>query len=98
MKDNIRMNEFTFGGEVIYVKELKGEFSHFLKIRGISQRVNASSVNIVELSCFIPTALKVKDIKSYEDITISGHIETFNKVRPTGKVDSKNVFIVDYVL
>lgn len=102
MKNITRQNEWTFGGEVVKLKELAGEFLYSVIVRGISQRANTTTSQICEFKCLIPSSMKdddkVKKISLYQDVLLNGHIETWNKVKENGEVNSKNMNIVDYVL
>lgn len=90
-------NEWTFSGEVFYIKDLDNcEFAVSLKLRGVSQRPESMSTQIVELSCLgdknFKSELNKFDLKSHSNLVVSGHIETwFNNGR------QKNMFIADYV-
>ena len=103
--DSLR-NEWTFGGELFYMKEQFGEFGASLKIRGISQRMNSESTQICEFSCLVPYDVYEdfvnRGVKVYDKILVSGHLETWQKSKVNGngelKVDVKQMFIVDYLL
>lgn len=96
-----QFNEWTFSGEVFYIKELTGEFTGSIKVRGLSQREGAFSTKIVELPCLMQDRLwkqfKEKQIKVYDKITISGHLETWSK-NSHGKPVNKTMFIIDYII
>lgn len=51
-KKKENFNEWTFSGGIFYYKELdEGEFALSLKLRGVSKRVSAMSVQVTEISC-----------------------------------------------
>lgn len=98
MANLMTMNEWTFSGEVFYLKELERDYGASLKIRGSSLSGNDYS-RIVELNCLLTKdaykeAIK-KGIGLYKNVTISGHMETF--VRSDNK-KTKTMFIAEYVL
>lgn len=95
-------NEWTFGGEIVYMKELNCEFGASLKIKGVSRRINSNSSQICEFSCLVPSALYdefvKKEVGLYDNVKVSGHIETWQKVKSNEKVSVKQMFVVDYLL
>lgn len=95
------MNEWSFGGEIFYLKEVDGEFKYSVKIRGVGQRLNAVSTQPVEMSCLVPADIaknSKKTLKLYSNTTMAGHLESFTKFDNKGNVVSKTMFIVDYIL
>ena len=75
------MNTWTFNGEIFYLKELEGEFAASLKLRGTYQRKNAISVQVAEVSCLMQKEtydrFKHSGYRTYDTITLSGHIESW---------------------
>lgn len=72
-------NDFTFSGKIFYLKEFENsEFSHSVKIRGVSQRDNNVTQNICEVSCLIPKNINTKNIKRNSEICVTGHIESWS--------------------
>lgn len=91
----IPYNEWTVSGEVFYLKELDGEFSASVGIRGVSKRQNAISSNIMEMKCLMQknvyeSGMK-KGLKLYCNATISGHLETWTSG------NKKIMFIADEI-
>lgn len=94
------MNEWTVSGEVFYLKELNGEFSGSLKIRGNSTREGAFSSQILEFPCLLQERVwqeaKKKGLALYKKVTLSGHIESWQK---TNSQDARRImFIADYII
>lgn len=88
------MNEWSFSGEVFYLKELERDYGASVKIRGVSE---GGFGRICELSCLIgqdayKDAMK-KGIGQYKKVALSGHMETFIK-----NDKPKTMFIADYIL
>ena len=97
---NKQFNDWTFTGEIFYLKELEGEFAASLKLRGVAQRKGAVSTQIAEIPCLVQSALweqiKKKQIKQYDTITLSGHLESWNQ-NSHGKPVRKIMLIADYI-
>lgn len=93
-----QINVWTFTGEIFYLKELEGEFSASLKLRGTAQRDGAFSMQIAEISCLLQskiwTQLKEQQIKQYDTVTLSGHLESWNQ-NSHGKPVRKIMLIAD---
>lgn len=102
MGNFVRQNEWTFSGEVLKINELHGEFYCSILLRGMSQRIGCASSQICEFKCLVPIQMKddekVKKLKAYSNCAVSGHFETWNRVKDNGAVQSKTMFIVDYIL
>ncbi len=81
------MNEWTFYGRLFYLKELEGEFSVSLKLEGTSKRTGSFSEQIAKISCLGDKAFydlfKKAGIKVNDEVTISGHLETWKQKDPT---------------
>lgn len=95
------MNEWSFSGEVFYLKELDKDYGASLKIRGTSPRGDSlNSAQIVEITCLLTKdcykQAKEKGLALYRKVAVSGHIETFVKDADFNKV--KNMFIAEYIL
>ena len=94
-------NTWTFSGELFYIREQEGEFAASLKIRGISRRKNASSSQIAEITCLAEKELYGqfvhKKIDLYKKVIVSGHIETWQRVKDTGKIQVRTMFIADAI-
>lgn len=94
-------NEWTFGGNLSYLKRLFGEFGASLKIKGVSQRNNFSSAQICELTCLMTEdvygQLEAKNVELFDDVILSGHIESWQKMRG-GIMEKRQMFIADYLL
>lgn len=90
------MNKWMFSGELIRLKEFQGEFSYSLKIRGIARRLNSCSTQVAEMVCLVPSALRSDivfyDVKLYSPVSVSGHIETWEKEN-----SRKTMFVVDKI-
>jgi len=101
MSEVFSMNEWSVSGEVIYLKELQGEFSASVKLRGSSTREGMCSSQILEFSCLMQSRIyeeaKKKGIALYKNATLSGHLESWQKTK-NGKDTRKIMFIVDYIL
>ncbi len=98
----LQYNEWTFSGEVIYVKELKNnEFAVSVKMRGASRRLNSSTSQITEFGCLIDKEVYKQALKKGFDkfcyATLGGHIESWIKTSARGDV-IKNRFVVDDIL
>jgi len=96
----VSMNEWTFTGEVFYLKELKGEFGASLRIKGVASRLDATfSSNLCEMGCLLTNEAyeqaKKKHIDMYKNVTVSGHLESW--ANGTSK-NPKVMFIADYVM
>lgn len=91
------INEWTFSGEIFYLKELSGEFSASLKLRGMAKRLDAMSSQITELPVLVGNtiykALSEKGKKLYSQATLSGHIETWFDEKK-----SKIMFVADKII
>lgn len=97
----INLNEFNVSGEIVSLKELDGEFKASLIIKGTATREGAETSQILELTCLLQDkvykdALQ-KGLKLYKKATVSGHIESWQRVQPNGKVKTKVIFITDYI-
>ena len=95
------MNEWSFSGEVYYLKELEKDYGASIKIRGTAPRGDSvASSQIAELSCLLTKdayeQAKKRGLSLYKKVAVSGHIETFVKDADFNKV--KNMFIAEYVL
>lgn len=95
------MNEWSFSGEVFYLKELEKDYGASLKIRGTSPRGDSvSSSQIAEITCLMTKecyeSAKKEGLALYKKVAVSGHIETFVKDADFAKV--KNMFIAEYVM
>lgn len=88
------VNDFTFSGEVFYLKELvdSKEFSYSIKIRGVAKRDFAITPMICELSCLILKNVNIDKVKLHEEVCVSGHIEFWERK------NKKNMFIVDAII
>lgn len=97
----LTFNEWTFSGEVFYLKELKGEFAVSLQIRGIANREGVFSSSIMEFGCLMQEKVyaeaKKKGLGMYSNIALSGHLETWTKNSPSGP-RKKIMFVADYVI
>lgn len=96
-----QFNEWTFTGEIFYLKELEGEFSASLKLRGSAQREGSFSTQIAEIPCLMQPKLweqaKTKQIKQYDTVTLAGHLESWSQ-NSHGKPVRKVMLIADYIL
>lgn len=101
MAEVLPTNEWTVSGEVIYLKDLQGEFSASVKLRGVSKREGAFSSQVLEFPCLMQDKLyekaKKKGLGLYKNATLSGHLESWQKNK-NGKDVRKVMFVVDYVL
>jgi hypothetical protein len=95
------MNEWTFSGEIFYLKELEGEFAISLKLRGTSRRKNAMTEQIAEVSCLgdkdFYAIFKEHGLKLYSKAALSGHMETWIQ-KAHGKTPTKTMLIADNVV
>lgn len=95
------MNEWTVTGNVFYLKELQGEFSASLKLRGTAQREGAFATQILEFPCLLQSKVyedaKKKGLDMYKNITLSGHVESWQKNK-NSKDSRRIMFVADYVL
>ena len=84
------MNEWTFSGEIIYIKELEEDFGASLRIRGTASRKDHIFSQPCEIGCLLTKSAyekaKQKGIKLHKDISISGHLESFFKEKKQPKV------------
>ena len=96
----ISFNEWKVSGEVFYLKELQGEFAASLKIRGVAQRPDVFSSNVLEFPCLMTERVydeaRRKGIKQYMNVTLSGHLESWDKSNGK-KRKMKIYFIADNV-
>lgn len=94
-------NEWTFSGEIVNLKELDGEFAASVKLRGLSQRVGAASAQVAEIVCLAEkdlfAELKRTNVKVYDKITLSGHLEQW-LLNSKGKPVNKTMLIADFVI
>ena len=94
-------NEWTFSGEIVNLKELDGEFSASVKLRGFSRRVGASSAQVAEIVCLAEKDLYAEmqrtNVKVYDKITLSGHLEQW-LANSKGKPVNKTMLIADYTI
>lgn len=95
--ENSIVNNWTFFGEIFYLKELQGEFAGSLRIRGTAQRKGSQSSQIVEMGCLMQEPLYKELVergyKVYSKICLSGHLESWFK---GGAV--KTMFIADEII
>lgn len=99
MQKFIMMNEWSFSGEIFYLKELEKDYGASLKIRGTATRKdNSFRSDICELGCLVTrdawNEAKKKGVKVYKNIAVSGHLETFIK----NDGNSKIMFIAEYIM
>ena len=94
------MNEWSFSGEVFYLKKLDdgAEFSASVKVRGFAKRPEAMSSQIAELT-FLLTHKAYSDFMAmggqvYSKATLKGHMETWIK----SNKDSKIMLIADSIV
>ena len=96
----ISFNEWKVSGEVFYLKELQGEFAASLKIRGVAQRPDVFSSNVLEFPCLMTERVydeaRRKGIKQYMNVTLSGHLESWDKSNGKNRT-MKIYFIADNV-
>ena len=96
----IGFNEWKVSGEVFYLKELQGEFSASLRIRGIAKRPDVFSSNVLEFPCLMTERVydeaKRKGMKQYMNVVLSGHLESWDKSK-NQKRQMKVYFIADKV-
>lgn len=94
----LSFNEWTVSGEIFYLKELDGEFSASVMIRGIAKRQGVFSSNVMEMKCIMQKKVyeisKKKGLRLYCNATLSGHLETW----VYGNNKKKVMFIVDDVI
>lgn len=90
-------NEWTVSGKVFYLKELEGEFSASLQLRGEARRLDVYASSVMEMKCLMQKDVyevaKKKGLVMYCNATLSGHLETWVK-----KDNKKVMFIVDDIL
>lgn len=90
-------NEWTVSGRVFYLKELEGEFSASLQLRGEARRLGVYASSVMEMKCLMQKDVyevaKKKGLVMYCNATLSGHLETWVK-----KDNKKVMFIVDDIL
>ncbi|SEP82401.1 hypothetical protein SAMN04487977_101533 [Treponema bryantii] len=94
------MNDWSVTGRVYYLKELSGEFAGSVKIEGKANRIdNTYSSSILKFSCIMQKNVweeaKKKGIAMNKEVSLSGHLESWQK--GTSK-NPKMMFIADYVL
>ena len=99
--ERLTFNEWTVSGEVFYLKELEGEFSASVKVRGVAKRAGVYSSQPLEFSCLMQEnvykqALR-KGFAKYRNVTISGHLETWVKQGKNNEWQ-KVMFIADDIL
>ena len=95
------MNDWNFTGKIFYMKELSGEFCYSLKLRGEALRDGDMASRIVELPCLVPTSIKnkkIENLKLYDNVTMSGHFETWSKFDINGHINGKSMNIVDCII
>lgn len=96
MKTFEMMNEWSFSGQIFYLKELEKDYGASLKIRGSTNEDYRSG--ICEISCLVKKDVwdeaKKKGVAMYKDIALSGHMETFFKPNR----ETKTMFIAEYVM
>lgn len=101
MAEVLSMNEWTVSGEVIYLKELEGEFAASVKLRGVAKREGVFSSQILEFPCLMQKSIyeeaKKKGFAMYKNVTFSGHLESWQKNK-NGKDLRRIMFVADYVL
>lgn len=99
MNDGFGINEWTVTGKIDYLKELSGEFACSLRIKGIAKREGLYSSHPLDFPCLMQESVyaeaKQKGMKFNKEITLSGHLESWQK--STSK-NPKIMFIADYVL
>ena len=100
MSKFVSMNEWSFTGEIFYLKELNGEFKASVRMRGSASRLDATyTSNLCEIGCLLTSKAydeaKEKNIGMYKTMTVSGHIESW--ANGTSK-NPKVMFIADYVM
>lgn len=97
----ISMNEWTVSGEVIYLKDLEGEFAASVKVRGVAKREGVFSSQVLEFPCLMQSKLyeeaKKKGFGMYKKVTLSGHLESWQKNK-NGRDLRRIMFVADYVL
>ena len=97
------INEWTVSGRVFYLKEMQGEFSASLKIRGEAKRSDGVySSQIMEVGCLLPPNVyeqaKKKGLKLNRQLCITGHLETWNHNSKGKPIEDKVMFIADAIL
>lgn len=94
------MNTWTFTGRVFYLKEMEGDYSCSIKMKG-STNESTFKKDIVEFGCLLPkevwNAAKNKGLCVNSKVTLSGHFETWVKPRSTYFIN-KTMFIADCVV
>ena len=97
----ISLNEWSVSGEIIYLKEVDGDFAASVTIRGTATREGSFSTQILELNCLLQKKVyeeaKKKGFEKYKEVTLSGHLESWVMKNDT-KGKTRVRFIVDYVM
>ena len=99
MIDGFGMNEWTVSGRVDYLKELKGEFACSVRVKGKAKRDDLYTSQILDFGCLMQPQVyeeaKKKGIKMNRNVTLSGHLESWQK---GSSYTPKIMFVADYVL
>ena len=99
MIDGFGMNEWTVTGRVVYLKELQGEFSCSVRVEGKAKRVDVYTSQILKFGCLMQKPVyedaKKKGIRMNRNVTLSGHLESWQK---GSSYTPKIMFVADYVL
>ena len=99
MIDGFGMNEWTVSGRVDYLKELKGEFACSLRVMGSAKREGVYQSQILEFGCLMQKPVyeeaKKKGMQMFKNVTLSGHLESWQK---GSSYTPKIMFVADYVL
>ena len=99
MIDGFGMNEWTVSGRVVYQKELKGEFACSVKVEGKAKREDVYTSQILKFPCLMQKSVyeeaKKKGMRFNRNVTLSGHLESWQK---GSSYTPKIMFIADYVL
>lgn len=99
MIDGFGMNEWTISGRVVYQKELTGEFACSVKVEGKAKREDVYTSQILKFPCLMQKSVyeeaKKKGMRFNRNVTLSGHLESWQK---GSSYTPKIMFIADYVI
>ena len=94
------MNEWSVSGEIIYLKEVDGDFAASVTIRGTATREGSFSTQILELNCLLQKKVyeeaKKKGFEKYKEAIVCGHIESWI-ARNDSRGKTKTMLIADSV-
>ena len=82
-----------------YLKELKGEFACSLRVKGKAKREGLYQSQVLDFPCLMQKSVyddaKTKGMRFNRTVTLSGHLESWQK---GSSYTPKIMFVADYVL